>query len=74
MNKSNRVQLATKLKVLRAERGLTQGELANISGVSKCTIVFIEGKCERSVPRMETLIKLANALGVEQNVLLKYIN
>lgn len=67
----NYKDLAIDLKVYRAKRGLSQIELANKSGVSVCTVAFIES-CKK-VPRVDTLIKLARALSVDEEELLKYI-
>lgn len=64
-------KLANKVKKLRAERNMTQEELAQKSGVSLCAIVYIE-TC-RKFPRMCTLMKLANALQVDQEELLQYV-
>src|SRR5215203_1029626 len=54
--------LATKLRVLRAERGLTVRQVAELSGVAKETISQIE-RGERH-PYDRTLAKLAHAYGV----------
>lgn len=57
-----------KLRVLRAQRGLTLRELAERSGVSKDAISEIErGK---RTPRASTLASLAVALGVEPQELI----
>ena len=67
-------ELAVKLKVLRAERGWSQEELAKRSGVCVTSISFIEtGKRDNKVIRVETLVKLAKAFGIEPNELIKYI-
>ena len=50
-----------KLKFLRLRNGLTQTELARMSGVSRVSINRIEtGRCK--YPRMETIVALALAL------------
>lgn len=49
------------LKRKRKEKGLTQGQLASISGVSQQAISFIE--CGRNTPSEGTLRLLAEALG-----------
>src|SRR5215204_2867175 len=54
--------LATRLRVLRAERGLTVRDVAGLSGVAKETISQIE-RGERH-PYDRTLAKLAQAYGV----------
>lgn len=53
---------------LRENRGLTLRELAAISGISHASISRIETGV--SEPRPETLIALAEALGVEADILL----
>lgn len=57
-----------KLQSLRRRRGLTQQELADLSGVSKSTIREIEQGLRTSV-RLETLRKLGVALRVRTTVL-----
>jgi transcriptional regulator with XRE-family HTH domain len=54
--------LATRLRVLRAERGLTVRQVAELSGVAKETISQVE-RGERH-PYDRTLAKLAHAYGV----------
>ncbi len=61
--KRDRRVLAQNVKRLRAQRRWTQQELAKRSGVSRITISRIENEDEQS-PRVETLEKLAEALGV----------
>lgn len=57
--------IAKRLRVMRAERGMTQEELAAASGVSVDSI----GSYERaaSAPLLETTCKLAEALGCTPN-------
>src|SRR5215203_6620825 len=61
--------LATKLRVLRAERGLTVRQVAELSGVAKETISQIE-RGERH-PYDRTLAKLAHAYDVPVEELLE---
>jgi transcriptional regulator with XRE-family HTH domain len=61
--------LATKLRVLRAERGLTVRQVAELSGVAKETISQIE-RGERH-PYDRTLAKLAHAYDVPVKELLE---
>jgi len=61
--------LKEKLKEERRRAALTQGELAERAGVGINTIVRIETG-EINEPRVSTLRKLANALGVEARDLL----
>jgi len=50
------------LRRIREERGLSQRELAARAGVVKSTIY--EAEAGRHIPRIQTLEKLADALGV----------
>lgn len=54
--------MANNLKKIRTEKNLTQGQLAELSGVSRQTIIKIEGE---DVPPIKTttLVKIADALG-----------
>lgn len=64
-------ELAIKVKVLRAEKNMTQEQLAESSGVSVCAVTFIEN-CKKK-PRVGTLIKIAKAFEIDANELLKYV-
>lgn len=59
----------TNLKKIRKERGLTQNELAEISGVSRISIVRYESGIV--VPGGINLVKLAEALQCPAEVLIK---
>jgi len=61
--------LKDRLKEERRRAALTQGELAERAGVGITTIVRIE-RGEIEEPRVSTLRKLAEALGVEPRDLL----
>lgn len=52
-----------KIKELREKRRLSQAELAQLSGVSRATIIRLENT-EEVVLTTSTLEKLANALNV----------
>jgi Zn-dependent peptidase ImmA (M78 family)/transcriptional regulator with XRE-family HTH domain len=54
--------IATNLRRLRAAQGLTQEQAAESAGISKSAYRNIEGR--RSVPRVDTLHRLAEALEV----------
>ena len=54
---------------MRQARGISQTELARISGVSRATIWMMEKKSGK-VTTTKTLFKLATALGVEMDELL----
>lgn len=56
----DREQLANHLKVRRAEKNLTQAELAELSGTTRKSINAIE--MERMVPSTLLALKLARAL------------
>ena len=63
-------RLADHVKQLRLEAGLTQAELAARAGVTVETVARLErvlrGRSSaNSNPSLETLVRLANALGVE---------
>lgn len=66
-------KLATELQFLRGKKGWTQSQLATKSGVSVASVQFIEQNFDQRKPRPVTLMKLAKALGVEDEVFLKYI-
>jgi transcriptional regulator with XRE-family HTH domain len=61
--------LKDRLREERRRAALTQGELADKAGVGITTIVRIE-KGEITEPRVSTLRKLAQALGLEARDLL----
>ncbi len=55
-------ELLNDLKALRAERGLTQAELASAAGVSRKTINTIENRV--FVPSTVLALRLSEVLGV----------
>lgn len=57
-----------RIAVFRAERGWTQGQLAEASGLTRWTILRLEASRRR--PRLETLEKLSKALRKPVGVLL----
>ncbi|MGH3087561.1 MAG: helix-turn-helix domain-containing protein [Rubrobacteraceae bacterium] len=57
-----------RLRILRAEKGITLRTLAERSGISKDTISEIERGKRR--PRASTLMSLAEGLGIDPQVLL----
>ncbi len=65
-------ELAKQIKILRAKNDLTQEELAIKSGLGFSTIVCLESY--RKIPRVETLVKIAEACNVDEQELLKYID
>jgi len=56
------VPIGGKLRALRQQRGLSQGDLENASGLRRCYISRVEHG--HTVPSLETLRKFAAALGV----------
>lgn len=64
-----RERLATNMRRLRAARGISQERLALEAGVDRTMLSKIERRI--SNPSMETLLKLANRLGVDPVVLLE---
>lgn len=54
--------MKNRLKVLRAERNLTQEDLAKLCGLSRVSVNAIEN--EAATPSGETIAKLAQALQV----------
>lgn len=54
--------LVTTMKLLRAQRGLTQAQLAELSGITRKSINAIESG--RMVPSTILALKLARTLGV----------
>ena len=61
-------EIGEKIRRIRKERGLTQGDLADRSGVSFRSIQDIEAS--KRTPRSDTLEMLAQALGVQPGELL----
>ena len=55
--------MVNKIKDIRREKGMTQEELAQKSGVSRGTICALESNSLRNTST-NVLVKLANALGV----------
>lgn len=65
--------LAREIKIARATKGYTQTDLSNVSGVAKITIALIESKKNKKLPSIDTVVKLANALDLNKERLLKYL-
>lgn len=61
------MSIGSRLKEARIDKHLTQGELANLIGVTKGAIANYENQV--SVPRTEILVKLMSALGCDANYL-----
>jgi transcriptional regulator with XRE-family HTH domain len=60
--------LAINIKKLRKEKHLSQDKLARLSDIPYNTLVKLESGKSKN-PTFETLLKLANALGVSLDVL-----
>jgi len=56
-------QFAKQLAELRRSKGLSQEELAERSGLHAIAITYIE--TGKRVPRLDTVFKLAEGLGIE---------
>lgn len=65
--------LAREIKIARAVKGFTQGDLAQASGVAKITIALLESKKYKNMPSVDTVVKLALALDLNKERLLKYL-
>jgi transcriptional regulator with XRE-family HTH domain len=68
MDESISSRFARNLRRLREAHGLNQEELAVRADIHRTQISLIEGG--RRMPRLDTLVKLAGALGVTANDLL----
>ena len=64
-------KIGERLIIERAKKNMTQKSLAEKSGVCICSIALIES-ANGSMPRMSTLVKLANALSIDENELIKF--
>jgi len=54
--------IGTRLRQLREERGMSQGDIENTTGLLRCYISRVENG--HTVPSLETLERFAGALGV----------
>ena len=57
--------MRNKIKILRAEKKLTQDQLAKMSGISRTTLAMIEN--EKAVPDGTTIAALVKALETPAN-------
>lgn len=64
-----RERMATRIKALREQRGMTQEQLAEKAGVSRTYLARLE--TARQDPTLSTLEKLAKALGVKATRLIE---
>ena len=63
------MDICTNLKKIRAEKGMSQTELAEKTGLQPCAISHFESGRRR--PNVKNLLKLATALGVSTDSLLQ---
>ena len=68
-----RPSFALRLRYYRAEAGLTQQQLSDLSGVSRKQISDYEKEIQKN-PRESTVVKLAKALNINTKDLLPEIN
>jgi transcriptional regulator with XRE-family HTH domain len=61
--------LASRIKELRLDRGISQEELAHRSGLSRTGMGFLE--TGKRWPRLDTLLKVAEGLNITVDELLK---
>lgn len=66
-----REQLGEKVRRLRRQRLLTQEQLAKEAGIAPSTVYMIEAGRGRSYPQFGTLRKLARALDIEPEELVR---
>ena len=64
------MEFAKNLKILRKHEGLTREQFAERLGISKNMVYLYES--EKSVPAMETFLKICNELHVTPNRLLGF--
>lgn len=67
--KSESAKLGRNLKRIRAEKGMTQGDIVRTLGVSRSFVSNIESG--KTNPTLSTITNLAKALGVSSDELLK---
>ena len=59
--------MKNKIKALRAEKQITQEQLAKKAGISRTTLAMIEN--EKAVPDGKTIAALVKALGVSADAI-----
>lgn len=57
--------MRNKIKIIRAEKGMTQEQLAIKAGISRTSLALIEN--EKVVPDGVTIVKLVSALNIPAN-------
>lgn len=68
MGKSTR-RLSNRLKELRQDAGITQQDLADAAGITRQTVIAIEG--EKYSPSLEVAFLIAEALGTGIDVVFR---
>ncbi len=71
MARDIRTHIKNRIRELRAKHHLTQQELAEAAALDYKTIQRLEGKTPRFHPNIDTLEKIARALGISVSDLLK---
>jgi transcriptional regulator with XRE-family HTH domain len=68
---SETIAFGQRLRALRAERGISQDDLADRTGIHPTAI----GRLERGLrePRLKTILRLAEGLGAQPGRLLDYL-
>ena len=61
--------LGKKIEMLRMSKGISRDKLSDMSGVGETTIMMLEHG--RTVPRLETICKIASALGYKLTLEMK---
>lgn len=62
MTKKDREQMAERLRTIRIAAGLTQYDLADLTGITQVTISALENA--RQSPTRRTILQLAEGLGM----------
>lgn len=65
-------QLADRIKILRSQQGLTQQEMADLSGISRVALARYENQTR--LPTVEKMIMLADFFGVTVDYLIGRVN
>jgi len=71
MDKAIEKRLSRRIRELRKEKGLTQEKLAELAGVDYKHIQLLEGK-NPSVPKLDTVEKIAKAFNISVTKLLDF--
>ena len=71
MAQDTRKRLSNRIRELRAKHSLTQQKLAELAELDYKSVQRLEAKKPRFYPKLDTLEKLAGALGITVSDLLK---